>query len=263
MYCNNCGLEGHLFRSCSLPVISCGIILLRGIFEPLVLPCDPKELSVLMVRRKVSMCFMEFVRGKFETGDKEYIHRLIENMTSQEQMLIVRNDFETLWSKLWGNSRDRNSAEFEIAESKFNSIDKSTILCDTGSFNEAEWGFPKGRRSRGETDLQCAVREFNEETNIPEEAYKIIPNLEFTEVFTALNNIRYKHIYFVACLKSSKFIDTSKKMTPMQSREISAVEWKTLKEATSITRPHYTERITMIEELSRKVSIYETLADKQ
>lgn len=263
MYCNNCGLEGHLFRSCSLPVISCGIILLRGIFEPLQLPCDSRELSVLMVRRKVSMCFMEFVRGKYETSDKDYIHRLIENMTSQEQLSIVTNNFESLWSKLWGNSRDRNSAEFEIAEEKFNNVDKSTILCDTGSFPEAEWGFPKGRRSRGETDLQCAVREFNEETNIPEDAYTILPNLEFVEVFTALNNIRYKHIYFVACLKSSKLIDISRKMTAMQSREISAVEWKTLKDAINITRPHYSERIKMIEELSRRVSTYETLADNQ
>jgi 8-oxo-dGTP pyrophosphatase MutT (NUDIX family) len=206
---------------------------------------------------------MEFVRGKYETSDKEYIHRLVENMTSQEQLSIVTNNFETLWSKLWGNSRDKTSAEFEIAETKFNNVDKSTILCDTGSFSEAEWGFPKGRRSRGETDLQCAVREFNEETNISEDSYKVIPELIFTEVFTALNNIKYKHIYFVACLKSSKLIDTSKKMTPMQSREISAVSWKTLKECVNITRPHYTERIKMIEELSRKVSVYETLADKQ
>jgi len=206
---------------------------------------------------------MEFVRGKYETSDKEYIHRLVENMTSQEQLSIVTNNFETLWSKLWGNSRDKTSAEFEIAETKFNNVDKSTILCDTGSFSEAEWGFPKGRRSRGETDLQCAVREFNEETNISEDSYKVIPDLIFTEVFTALNNIKYKHIYFVACLKSSKLIDTSKKMTPMQSREISAVSWKTLKDCVNITRPHYTERIKMIEELSRKVSVYETLADKQ
>jgi 8-oxo-dGTP pyrophosphatase MutT (NUDIX family) len=206
---------------------------------------------------------MEFVRGKYEISDKEYIHRLVENMTSQEQLSIVTNNFETLWSKLWGNSRDKTSAEFEIAETKFNNVDKSTILCDTGSFSEAEWGFPKGRRSRGETDLQCAVREFNEETNISEDSYKVIPELIFTEVFTALNNIKYKHIYFVACLKSSKLIDTSKKMTPMQSREISAVSWKTLKECVNITRPHYTERIKMIEELSRKVSVYETLADKQ
>ena len=263
MYCNNCGSEGHLFRSCSLPVISCGIILLRGIFEPLILPADPKNLSILMVRRKVSMCFMEFIRGKYETSDKEYIHRLIENMTAQEQMMIVNNNFETLWSKLWGNSRDRSSSEFEIAETKFNSIDRATILCDTGSFMEPEWGFPKGRRSRGETDLECAIREFTEETNIPDTAYTIVPNLIFTEVFTALNNVNYKHIYFIACLKSSKLVDLSKKMTAMQAREISAIEWKSIKDAINITRPHYVERVKMIEELGRKVSLYETLADNQ
>jgi len=206
---------------------------------------------------------MEFVRGKYEVHDKEYILRLVKNMTSQEQIMIANYSFDSLWSKLWGNGRDKNSGEFDIAETKFNSIDKTRFLTDIESFNEPEWGFPKGRRSRGESDLQCAIREFGEETNIPEEAYTVLPDVIFTEVFTALNNIKYKHIYFVACLKSSKMIDLTKKMTPMQSREISAVEWKTLKESVNITRPHYAERITMIEELGRKVSTYETLADKQ
>ena len=29
---------------------------------------------------------------------------------------------------------------------------------------EAEWGFPKGRRNYQETDFECALREFSEET---------------------------------------------------------------------------------------------------
>ena len=101
MYCNNCGDKGHVFRSCSDPVISCGVLLLRGINEPLTLPVNPRTVSVLMVRRKDSMSYMEFIRGKYDVTDTAYIKRQISNMTELEQKLIVTEKFETLWGKLW------------------------------------------------------------------------------------------------------------------------------------------------------------------
>jgi hypothetical protein len=42
----------------------------------------------------------------------------------------------------------------------------------------------------------------------------------------------------------------------MQRREVSAVEWKSLKDAKSIIRPHYAERKYMIEQLETQVKIY-------
>ena len=256
MYCNNCGDKGHVFRSCPDPVISCGLLFLRGIFEPLVFPVDPSSLSVLMVRRKDSMSYMEFIRGKYESNDIEYIKRQISNMTVQEQKLIVTEKFETLWSKLWGNSRDIESPEYETASRKFSSIDRKKIVAECPSkFVEPEWGFPKGRRMRGETDTQCALREFFEETNIPPEAYTLKEDMSFTETFTGTNNIEYKHVYFIAVLKDSKFVNLSQKLTPSQRREISSVAWKTLKECKGITRPHYIERKKMITDVERTVSL--------
>jgi len=256
MYCNNCGVGGHIFRSCKEPVISCGILLLRSIFEPLRLPTDPRHLSVLMVRRKDSMSYMEFIRGKYEVSDLDYVKRLIINMTVAEQSLIANSDFGTLWTKLWGSGRDSESIEFDIAKNKFDSLDIKKIIKEVPSpYNEPEWGFPKGRRSRGESDLVCATREFLEETNIREEAYTILPTVYFSEVFTGTNNIKYKHTYFVALLKDSTKIDLAQKLTPMQRREISAVAWKTLTECKNITRPHYVERRKMIENLEKKVKL--------
>ena len=37
-----------------------------------------------------------------------------------------------------------------------------------------EWEFPKGRRNYMETDIKCALREFQEETGISKESIKII-----------------------------------------------------------------------------------------
>ena len=242
-----------MFRACPDPVISCGILFLRGIFEPLGLPVDPATLSVLMVRRKDSMSYMEFVRGKYDTHDTEYIKKLLSNVTVQEQKYILEEPFEALWKRLWGNSRDIDSFEYNIARDKFNSLDLKSLIIPS-QFSEPEWGFPKGRRSRGETDLECAVREFWEETNIPESAYNVLETT-FTENFVATNNIHYKHKYFVAVLKDSKMINLNQKLTPAQRREVSSVEWKSLAECKRITRPHYVDRKRLITELERTVSL--------
>jgi 8-oxo-dGTP pyrophosphatase MutT (NUDIX family) len=256
MYCNNCGDKGHVFRSCSDPVISCGILFIRGIYEPLVLPVDPKTVSVLMVRRKDSMSYMEFIRGKYEISDIEYVRRQLSNMTELEQKLIATEKFETLWSKLWGNGRDIDSPEFEASRSKFNSLDRAKLIVESPTpFTEPEWGFPKGRRMRGETDVQCGIREFFEETNIPREAYAIREDLVFSETFKGTNNITYKHVYYVAILKDSKLIHLEQKLTPIQRREVSCVGWKSLTECKNVTRPHYVERKKMITELERMISL--------
>ena len=256
MYCNNCGESGHVFRSCPSPVISCGILFIRGTYEPLKLPTDPKTIGILMVRRKDSMSYMEFVRGKYELHDMEYLKKQIQNMTIQEQQSIVSEPFETLWTKLWGNNRDMDTPEFELAKNKFEALDRAALIAAVPSkFNEPEWGFPKGRRMKGETDVQCAEREFFEETNIPKEAYEILPSLTFSETFVGTNNIRYKHIYFVAIMKDSKIMNLKQKFTPNQRREISSIAWKSLTECRSITRPHYVERKKMISELAQRISV--------
>ena len=177
-------------------------------------------------------------------------------MTVQEQKLILTERFETLWSRLWGNGRDTDTPEYEYARDKFNAIDRKKLIASVPSqFSEPEWGFPKGRRMRGETDLQCAERECFEETNIPKEAYTIREDLTFSETFRGTNNIEYRHVYFVALLKNSSLFNLAQKFTPSQRREISGIAWKTLAECKAITRPHYIERKKMITELERIVSL--------
>lgn len=255
MYCNNCGQQGHVFRTCSEPIISAGILLLRGMYEPATLPCDPKTMSVLMVRRKDSMSYVEFIRGKYDLTNMSFIEKLISNMTQLEQKWITEETFELLWNKLWGNSRESHGLEYDIAQERFNSLDKRAIVSRFPSkYRDPEWGFPKGRRMRGETDLDCAIREFFEETNIQKEAYRVLPDVSFTEIFKGTNDVMYKHVYFVALLENSKSINLKQKLTISQRREVSCVDWKTITESKLITRPHYTERRKLLENLEKYIS---------
>jgi 8-oxo-dGTP pyrophosphatase MutT (NUDIX family) len=125
-------------------------------------------------------------------------------------------------------------------------------------YTEPEWGFPKGRRMRGETDLACAVREFTEETNIPRHAYLLLNNIILEETFTGLNGVRYKHIYYVALLQHPDLVNLTQKFTPMQRREISGIAWKTMADARSLIRPHHVERRAMLEYLTSILETFET-----
>lgn len=260
MYCNNCGENGHVFKGCKEPIISCGLILIRGIYEPLTFPVSPRNVSALMVRRKDSMCYTEFLRGKYNLSDTPYIKKLISNMTVSEQSRIMEDDFDALWTSLWGPGNDVHSMEYKTSKEKYGILNRSEIVKSCPStYTEPEWGFPKGRRARGETDLDCAVREFFEETNIPATSYSVCPTLRFSETFAGTNNVKYMHIYFVAKLVSSIDINLKQGFTFMQQKEISSIAWKTLSESKAITRPHYVERKNLIATIEKTI---ETLVEK-
>jgi len=236
---------------------------LKGDAEPFNLPVqNTEDVRMLMVRRKDSMSYMEFLRGKYELMQAEYVHRLIQNMTQDEQRRIVEMPFLTLWSQLWGDTRDVHSPEFYDAKEKFEALDRTRLVYEHRSeWSEPEWGFPKGRRMRGETDVDCAIREFYEETNIPRSAYTLCRNLCFEEVFTGTNNVQYKHVYFIGLL--NKDIDVSQKLTAMQRREISCVKWMSFAESMATIRPHYTRRKAILKEIEVAVQTFETLANNQ
>lgn len=216
--------------------------------------------SILMVKRKDSMAYMEFIRGKYNPSDTHYIQRLMKHMTKQEQDHIRKEDFDTLWTKLWGAGRDTHSTEYFLAKDHYEIINRTQLLNEVPSvFTEPEWGFPKGRRSKGETDLECGIREFWEETNINSEAYVVVPALSFTEIFTGTNDIKYKHIYFVALLREPSLLPNEKALTTVQRREVSEVGWKSITEAKEITRPHYTERKRMLCDLERRIQEYQSI----
>lgn len=254
MYCNNCGARGHLFRACKDPVLSCGIILV----ESSQLPVDPADAKLLMIRRKDSMSFAEFMRGKYDPVDEEYVGLLIGNMTVSEQVAIRDLTFEEIWRTMWGD--DHINGDFAPSQSKFNQLNRVELVTrHPSAYEEPEWGFPKGRRIRGESDVDCAIREFNEETNIPRDTYLLLKNIRLEETFEGLNGIVYRHIYFVALLQKPDAINLTQRFTTMQRREISGIAWKTFDECASLVRPHHVQRHAMIQELRSVVRTFETV----
>lgn len=100
---------------------------------------------------------------------------------------------------------------------------------------ETEWGFPKGRRDLYEKDMACAVREFIEETAIEDRNIHVHADITpYEEVFTACNNVRYRHVYYLTQLKQdadicvsdpNACVDVSLRGQRSQLREVGRISW--------------------------------------
>jgi 8-oxo-dGTP pyrophosphatase MutT (NUDIX family) len=238
MQCANCGMLGHVFRTCSHPITSFGVICHRR--------NDRGALQYLMVQRRDSLCFVEFVRGKYNLQNRGYIEHLFINMTREERDVIAGKDFQAIWKHLWRQDSRRSFArEYENARAKFAilcegywlrrptescmmNVDVVLQATEGRERDEPEFGFPKGRRNIHENDIQCACREFREETGISAGAlvikYDAPQGLE--ETFVGCNQVRYRHVYFSAHLAPRDFapVRPDVVMTP-QSKEVRCVGW--------------------------------------
>lgn len=265
LVCLNCGKIGHLFRYCTESVSSYGIIAIKLINKisinqlcndslyvlPSSINYNSSNLQVLLIRRKDSLTFIEFIRGKYDLMNMQYVKELFLGMTQSEHELIKRDTFEDLWKYIWGDEiiSDKHSLDFDKSKKLFNTLfstveQKDKILSEWKTeWTEPEWGFPKGRRNVFETDIDCAIREFYEETNIPYNDITFIQNIKpISEVFTGSNGIHYKHIYYMALCNSSLICNGISNDNIHMKREIGDIGWFTIDEAMKKIRRTSTEK---------------------
>lgn len=266
-HCSNCNKLGHYFRECKEPVTSYGIIAYRvkqpeTSLEPAVLNnignpdtlngLDGKQIEFLLIQRKDTLGYVEFMRGKYNIANVDYVQSLFNQMTVDEIQRLETIDFESLWNALWSNQISRQyKQEYENALAKYNSLgtDENTgktlkqYLADsTRTWITPEWGFPKGRRGNRESEISCALREFGEETGLDETQCVLVKNLlPLEENFLGGNRIYYRHRYFLAyCRQITEVkIDAS---NAIMNREISDIGWFPYEQAMSLIRPYNIEK---------------------
>jgi 8-oxo-dGTP pyrophosphatase MutT (NUDIX family) len=223
-----------MYKDCKYPVTSCGNIIYRD---------DSKEPRVLMIQRKDSLCYIDFVRGKYDNRNISYMQTLIDKCSVGEKHRLLNLSFRELWRDLWLLDDDFNIND------KYISI-KSLIDCSQYKYPHSEWEFPKGRRNMNENDFECAKREFCEETNYNSKDYDIINNISpFTEEFIGENNVRYKYIYFIGKLSNLDKILNLDPNNNDQITEIKDIQWLTKREALDKCRDYHNSRINLIEKI--------------
>ena len=256
-FCSNCGKMGHSYNQCKMPIISMGIIAFTR---------DEKtnDIRFLMIRRKDTLGFMDFMRGKYSIYNKEYIINLLKEMTIQEKERLLQYDFNTLWKSVWCNNAISNQYKMEEDSSreKYNALlygimtqnetytlqQLIDIANETSQWVEPEWGFPKGRRNYNEKDIDCALREFSEETGYSKHCLKNIENIQqFEEIFMGSNYKSYKHKYYL--MKMDSFINGKSDKTLYDKSEVSKLEWKTYDECLECIRSYNLEKKKLISDV--------------
>jgi len=279
LYCINCGKNGHLIKECIEPVFSYGIICMK-LDDTLNTPpqfiekflvnklvdleefnfTNLKNLSkfdyyknkikFLLIQRKHSFSYVEFIRGKYDENNTEEVSELLNLMSKEEIKKILMYDLSFLWNDLWNKtSKHKNyQKEFEISQQKFNKLKENYNLIDLININELydtpEWGFPKGRRDKNEKNLDCAIREFEEETSIDESKYIILNRLNtIEESVTGTYKSIYKLVYYLALAYNDIELTLDNEH---QKCEIGDMKWLTFEEIIPKIRPYFKEKITMI-----------------
>jgi 8-oxo-dGTP pyrophosphatase MutT (NUDIX family) len=221
-FCGNCGKYGHLFKDCSEPVISIGIIGFKN--------CTvEKNIKLLAVMRRHSYAYVELVRAKYDKDNLEYIKDLVQGLTPEEQFFLISRSFNEIWEELWTVKevgpfiKDREICCKNFEESL---PQLRKIISEFEPFYQSpEWGFPKGRRNMNETDFTCALREFREETGLSIDEFDIIESFgTFSEVYKANNGVNYKHIYYIAEIKDG-IVPTINKDDLHQVGEVGKLEF--------------------------------------
>jgi 8-oxo-dGTP pyrophosphatase MutT (NUDIX family) len=219
---------------------------------------------------------------------------MLKQMTRQEKEWLRTESFETLWRRVWGNNAlsSQYRSEEVLSKDKYLSLYSGvytphvkhhlcrskeghtiepppglssrflyslhTLLDESdyeNTWEEPEWGFPKGRRNYHETDFDCARREFFEETGISLEHLHHIDNiLPFEEIFMGSNYKSYKHKYYLMCLKDACM---EEQYPHFQKTEVSKMEWKTYDECMACIRSYNLEKKRMLTKIHTCLTQYQ------
>ena len=260
IFCNNCGKSGHLFQQCKQPITSVGIIAIK----PKIYDNDKNKF--LIIRRKDTLGYVDFIRGKYKLYNDNHILSLINEMTICEKQKLLTNNFDFLWNELWGeeigiqyrNEENDSKKKFEALKNGFIHKDKHITLekiisRSNTNWVEPEWGFPKGRRNYQENDIDCAIREWEEESGYNRNQIKLINNLlPYEEIFIGSNFKSYKHKYYVAL-----FVDDINNVDhPYHDCEISKVNWLDFEECINTFRFYNLEKKQLLKKVYKVINTY-------
>lgn len=280
--CLNCGKNGHYANVCNDMITSYGIICFNvneklyninnkkieeyffnkfvdldeynylNLHNINIIPKFYKDIKIILVRRKHSLNYIEFMRGRYNIDDIDNMRKIFQLMSITENLKIKESNFDILWQDLWKKTANSKKfyKEYKMSKNKFERLKINNFfgLLESNNLSkylEPEWEFPKGRKNINENNLECAMREFKEETNIYSSKIQVLERLNYLEEnYKGTNDLNYKNIYYLA--SSSELIELN---NHYDNYEIGEIRWFTIPEAVDIIRPYYGPKIKLIHQV--------------
>lgn len=238
MYCSNCNGKGHVFKECKKPIKSYGIIAFRK---------KGNELQVCLIRRRNTLNYEAFVRGKYKYDE---LSTHVTRMTTLEIEKIKHKSWDDLYNEICYHRTSKHAyKERKKAKQLYDLINVSDLFSTvtTSKWHEPEWEFPKGRKYYEETQEECALREFQEETNIPDLYVKLLNNT-YIETFQGTNKKIYHNQYFLSLVNekaNEPYIDIS---SQNQITEVGDVDWFSYENAMALIRDYHDVKRSILKE---------------
>lgn len=212
--------------------------------------------EILMIKKRYTYHYFSFIFGHYKKYNNKQLQYLFNNMTFGEKLDILSMKFSNMWYRLWicdpeknfdinslfnNKSNDENHCinlkYYFRKKSKFESIflrdggKRLRRLINNSTMAVTPWEIPKGGMDVNEKEMECAKREFEEETGINASNYTILWNVKPITVSHKDGDMIYRSIYHVAYLNNDT--NWSPKIhfdTNHQLKEIEQVRWLSLNE---------------------------------
>lgn len=165
--------------------------------------------EVLMIKKRHTYSFIEFVRGVYDPYKDYDLEYMFSEMTITEKSMIQTRQFSTIWNYCNGEpTKGSERSVYARALRKYTVLterDGDVILRLIANTANATllWEIPKGRPNKKETALTSAIREFEEETGLDKNAYRVLFDEGTIEYSFVDCGVRYKYIYYLAVLGSN------------------------------------------------------------
>lgn len=219
---------------------SFGLMLLRK-------PMNSNTHDLLLGKSAISYAFIEIVFGRYmlyatpETM-MHIIYSLINNITPEEKRIFCTFDFPYMYFYVSGKKYDNIFVErlaihqqqeyksymvaYKIFDRNILNYKDKILEYANQSYNKHVnlWQIPKGRMIQGETEIDCAVREFEEETGVSPSNYTLLVDVRPLVVETIIVNTKYICKYFIAVLNNN-VSPTLKYRSKPDFVEITDIRW--------------------------------------
>jgi len=231
------------------------------------------NVEILLIKKRYTYQFFGLVMGHYKKNDTKYIKYIFDNMTYAEKMDIIGMQFNRMWYRIYHNDPEKfysivdiyknanfanspieqrysESEIYKLYIEKKNKFEKNfvkdcgkklRILIHQSTDAKVIWEMPKGGKNGNESNIECSIREFYEETSIKFSKYKILHDVApLVDAFVD-NEIIYKTVYYVAILRegNDNFIPSINYRSFSQITEVEEIKWVSLAEIKFFGMPSF------------------------
>lgn len=197
-----------------------------------------KNTHFLLAQRRNSFSFIQLLRFSHRFTNEEIMNK-IQLITNDESLRLLNYSFDEIWedlfvvktNKTFVTERHRARQNCERIKEQFS----EQLKIPKNNF--CEWGIPKGRRKYKEAGIDCALREWEEETNIPKNCVSLLNTYPFYYSLSYGNKDVSIESFLAKMVLPFVMMDKKTSVRSYVSEEVGKLAWVTIDKAKNMVPP--------------------------